>query len=61
MSDIHICVVTNPKEDNYDFLINPITLEMITNKNNHPSLISLEMAHNMFDFGLENHKVSNCP
>ena len=59
--DIHICVVTNPKEDNYDFLINPIALKMIINKDNHPSLISLEMAHNMYDLGLENHKVSNCP
>lgn len=61
MPDIHICVVTNPKEDNYDFLINPLTLEMITNKDNHPSLISLEMAHNMYALGLKNHKVSNCP
>ena len=34
---------------------------MITNKDNHPSLISLEMAHNMYNLGLENHKVSNCP
>ena len=33
---------------------------MITNKDNHPSLISLEMAHKMYDLGLKNHKVSNC-
>ena len=54
--DIYICLVTNPKEDNYDFLVNPITLKMITNKDYHPSLISLEMAHNMYDLGLKNKK-----
>ena len=59
--DIYICLVTNPKEDNYDFLVNPITLKMITNKDYHPSLISLEMAHNMYDLGLKNKKIINCP
>ena len=34
---------------------------MITNKDYHPSLISLEMAHNMYDLGLKNKKVINCP
>ena len=59
--DRYICLVTNPKEDNYDFLVNPITLKMITNKDYHPSLISLEMAHNMYDLGLKNKKIINCP
>ena len=47
------CMVTNPREDDYDFLKNPVTWDLVLNKNSHPSLISLEMAHNLYNFGLE--------
>ena len=59
--DINICVINNPREDDYDFLKNPVTWDSISDKNFHPSLISLEMAHNSYDFGLRDVKVFKFP
>ena len=60
-SDINICVINNPREDEYDFLKNPVTWDLISDKNYHPSLISLEMAHNLYDFGLDDVQVFKFP
>ena len=59
--DMFSCIVTNPREDDYDFLKNPVTWDLVSNKNSHPSLISLEMAHNLYDFGLDLVDVSKFP
>lgn len=59
--DMFSCIVTNPREDDYDFLKNPVTWDLVSNKNSHPSLISLEMAHNLYNFGLDLVDVSKFP
>ena len=41
--------------------VQSLKLNQIINKDNHPSLISLEIAHNMYDFSLKNKRVINCP
>ena len=60
-SDIHICKVNDPTIDEYDFLLNPVTWDHVTDSNDHPSLISLEMAYNMHGFGLDNVDIPNYP
>ena len=60
-SDIHICKVNDPTIDEYDFLLNPVTWDQVTDTNDHPSLISLEIAHNMHGFGLDNVDIPNYP
>ena len=60
-SDIHICKVNDPTSDEYDFLLNPVTWDQVTDSNNHPSLISLEMAYNMHGFSLDNIDIPNYP
>ena len=59
-SDIFICPVTNPREDEYDFLKNPVTWDLVTELE-HPSLISLEMGHNLYDFGLKEVRITSYP
>jgi len=60
-SDIHICKVNDPTVDEYDFLLNPVTWDQVIDTNDHPSLISLEIAHNMHGFGLDNVDIPNYP
>ena len=60
-SDIFICKVNDPTIDEYDFLLNPVTWDQVTDINDHPSLISLEIAHNMHGFELEDMDIPNYP